>query len=232
MAAGKPLSIQTVMEEINKTLKLNLERMTTNRHSACAVGPPGIAGIPGRPGPRGRRGRKGSKGNTGSDGQQGAIGRPGHTGKQGRPGPLGPVGQKGAKGADGTPGPKGSPGIPGPQGMPGMKGDPGRSLRVPVTRISPANLTVSEKETATFYCSADGNPKPVVTWSRSGAVWTNRHVFDNSGQLMISATELSDIGKYTCSARNVMGADNSTAQLFVKGQFLVEVSNSDLSVCA
>ena len=52
------------------------------------------------------------------------------------------------------------------RGMMGLKGDPAESISLPVAIVSPKTQTVRENQSATFYCSAGGNPKPTVTWTK------------------------------------------------------------------
>ena len=85
------------------------------------------------------------------------MGSPGKSGKQGI---MGPVGMKGETGT------KGQKGDIGPAGMPGTKGEPGESISVPVVSVSPATKTVNETGSTSFQCSASGNPKPTVVWSK------------------------------------------------------------------
>ena len=51
-------------------------------------------------------------------------------------------------------------------GAPGPKGDAGESISAPEVIVSPSSLTVTQYQTATFYCSAGGYPKPSVFWSK------------------------------------------------------------------
>ena len=73
------------------------------------------------------------------------------SGKQGIMGPVGPKGDVGLKGQKGD---------MGPAGMPGAKGEPGESISAPVVAVSPKTLTVNEGGSASFECSASGNPTP------------------------------------------------------------------------
>ncbi|KAL9961761.1 hypothetical protein ACROYT_G030775 [Oculina patagonica] len=131
-----------------------------------------VAGPPGPKGNQGNRGRRGPKGTKGKKGTKGIMGTPGEPGKQGMKGDLG------------TPGIKGEKGNPGAPGHPGPKGEPGESISAPEVIVSPASLTVTQNQTATFYCSADGNPKPSVSWSKiSGTGMKNTAGPDNKLQI-------------------------------------------------
>jgi len=85
------------------------------------------------------------------------MGLPGKRGKQGIMGPVGLQGETGNKGEKGE---------IGPAGMPGTKGEPGKSISSPAVVVSPVTLTVNEGGTASFQCSASGNPEPALTWSK------------------------------------------------------------------
>ena len=150
----------------------------------------------GLPGPPGRRGRKGS---------QGIMGPPGRGGKQGILGPPGITGEKGIKGNIGPP------------GIPGIKGEPGESISAPKVTISPASqLTVKESNTAALFCSASGNPAPQLSWIRvDGSLPSNRFRVTSDGLMQIDDVRLEDAGKYKCTAHNILGKDENTANLVV-----------------
>ena len=140
--------------KISKHLLSQLSaHLCQSKSVTCSLGPPGT---PGGPGTKGARGRRGQKGRTGNKGDQGIIGSPGKSGKQGIVGPAGLMGE---------PGTKGEKGDIGPAGMPGRKGEPGESISSPAVVVSPVTLTVTEGGTASFYCSASGNPEPALMWS-------------------------------------------------------------------
>ena len=159
-------------------------------------------------GPKGSRGRRGSRGTTGRKGSRGIRGEPGPQGKQGM---IGPPGQKGEQGVQG---------VPGPKGISGAKGEPGESISPPAVVISPMTQTVKENQSAVFQCSVTGNPKPAVMWLKADSAPLNgRFSFLSDGRLKISHVALADAGKYTCSARNLLGTTNQTAEMIVEGKF-------------
>ena len=87
--------------------------------------------------------------------------------------------------------------------------------------VSPASLTVTQNQTATFYCSADGNPKPTVSWSKiSGTGLVNKDGQDN--KLQISTTGYNDSGSYVCKAANVLGQVQKVVKLFVEGKMSMD----------
>ena len=107
----------------------------------------------------------------------------------------------------------------GDPGHPGPKGEPGESISTPRVTISPASATVTKHQTAKFYCSAVGNPKPSISWSKlnsSDLVKVNRN--GQQDKLEIKNAAYIDSGKYACTARNVLGQDMRTVELFVEGE--------------
>ena len=108
-------------------------------------------------------------------------------------------------------------GAAGPQGMTGLKGEPGESISTPEVTVSPATQTVTENQTAIFYCSASGNPRPVVTWSKVDESLGEKILSTNDGKLEISSSSFNDTGNYICKASNVLGQDQEKTKLFVEG---------------
>ncbi|XP_078383112.1 uncharacterized protein LOC144665696 [Oculina patagonica] len=162
-----------------------------------------VAGPPGPKGNQGNRGKRGPKGTKGKKGTKGIMGTQGEPGKQGMKGDLG------------TPGIKGEKGNPGAPGHPGPKGEPGESISAPEVIVSPTLVTVTQNQTATVYCSANGNPKPKVSWSKiSGAGLVNTARQDN--KLQIRSAGYNDSGSYVCTATNVLGKSEKEVKLFVE----------------
>ena len=101
----------------------------------------------------------------------------------------------------------------------GLKGDPGESISTPEVTVSPATRTVTENQTATFYCSGSGNPEPMVSWMKvRGSLAEERtKINENSGSLEIRGTTYNDSGQYICTAVSVLGKDSLEVTLLVEG---------------
>ena len=64
--------------------------------------------------------------------------------------------------------------------------------------------------------SADGNPKPRVTWSKiSGVGQVNMNGHDNT--LQIKNVAYNDSGSYVCMATSILGKAQKTVKLTVEG---------------
>ena len=106
--------------------------------------------------------------------------------------------------------------VAGAPGHPGPTGDAGESISAPEVIVSPTSLTVTRNQIATFYCSADGNPKPSVSWSKtSGTGQGNKGGQGN--KLQIKNAGFNDSGNYVCTATNVFGQAKKVVKLFVQG---------------
>ena len=199
------------MLKINKLLSSGRLYLCQSKGGTCSSGPPGPPGPPGTKGHKGARGRRGHKGRTGNKGDQGIMGSPGKSGKQGI---------MGSAGLRGEPGTKGEKGDIGPAGMPGTKGEPGESISSPAVVVSPEMLTVNEGGSASFQCSASGNPEPAVGWSKL----ENRSEIIQStvagGKLQLNKVIGNDSGVYQCSATNILGDSRKVVRLTVNGKFL------------
>ena len=173
-----------------------------------------------RPGPRGntgRRGRPGSRGKPGLPGRPGPTGKPGPEGPPGKHGPIGLQGPMGVKGDLGVPGNPGPAGPACPPGKKGAKGEPGKSISAPSLLQRPAKKTTNESQTAIFKCTVDGNPLPQVTWSKlNSSLPVGRHVVQSSGALIVKDVRPDDEGVYSCTAKNLLGSVNASANLIVQ----------------
>jgi len=123
----------------------------------------------------------------------------------------------GIKGDVGIPADPGPVGPRGPPGMKGDKGDPGQSISAPSLLQSPVGMTVNESQTAILKCTADGNPRPKVTWSKlNSSLPVGRHVVESSGALIVKDVRPGDDGVYSCRAENLLGQVNASAKLTVQ----------------
>ena len=147
----------------------------------------------------------------------------GQRGKRGKPGPRGQKGDAGDAGMPGARGPKGMQGQRGPKGDVGPRGPPGLSIEKPTITSKPSNVTVKEGLMATFYCEAEGYPKPELRWMVHGKAVggndTRRKVIRSTGiGLQIDKVKQEDDGNIICVAENFLGKESSTAKLNVLGK--------------
>ena len=199
-----------IMIKINKLLSEGKLQLCQSKDATCASGPPGP---PGPPGPKGTRGRRGQKGRTGNKGDRGIMGSPGKSGKRGIMGPAGLKGETGTKGQKGD---------GGATGIPGTKGEPGQSISSPAVVVSPVTLTVNEGGSASFQCSASGNPEPAILWSKVGNQTEISQSSVSGGKLQLKHVTGNDSGLYQCSATNILGKDHTEAQLEVNSKYILK----------
>ena len=200
------------MLKLNKLLLVGRLQLCQSNDDRCSSGPPGLPGPPGPSGNRGARGRRGQKGKTGDKGDQGINGLPGRHGKQGIIGPMG------IKGEPGTNGIKGEKGDMGAGGMPGTKGEPGESISIPTVVVSPVTLTVNETQSASFQCSASGNPEPTVVWIKLDNQSEIAQSAVSGGMLLLENVTGNDAGVYKCLGINILGRNHALVQLVVNGK--------------
>ena len=194
--------------KINKLLLSGGLQLCQSKGITCSSGSPGP---PGPPGPKGARGRRGQKGRTGNKGDKGLMGSPGKSGKDGIMGPPGLNGETGLKGEKGD---------VGPTGMPGTKGEPGESISSPAVVVSPVTLAVNESRSASFQCSASGNPEPAVVWSKLDNQSEIIQSAVSGGTLQLNNVTGNDSGVYQCSATNILGTTLEVVRLTVNGKLL------------
>ncbi len=190
------LTAPEVRQLIKQEFGLLQNQVCAKDHTLCRTGPKGSRGRRGRPGPRGR---------------------PGSNGPPGKHGPIGPPGPMGIKGDVGEPGDRGPVGPRGPQGIKGDKGEPGRSISAPSLLQRPVGTTFNESQTGILKCTADGNPTPKVTWTKTNSsLPVGRHVVESSGALIVKDVKPGDEGVYSCRAENLLGQVNASAKLTVQ----------------
>lgn len=91
---------------------------------------------------------------------------------------------------------------------------------VPPTFVeSPKNQTIPKGHTASFPCTALGDPRPSITWYKSHDLVTSNaryHILANQTLVIYSATA-QDSGSLTCRAMNKAGTREAKAYLLVAG---------------
>ncbi len=91
----------------------------------------------------------------------------------------------------------------------------------PVLSVPHLEYTAVRGQPVSLECTADGQPKPEVTWHRERrpvVEGTHLRLFSN-GTLHITATQRSDAGIYTCSARNNAGRASHNVRLILQSEF-------------
>ena len=79
---------------------------------------------------------------------------------------------------------------------------------------------MNESGSATFQCSATGNPQPAVLWSKLPNKLQIRQSAVTGGILSLQNVKGSDAGVYKCSAANVLGQAHALGHLVVNGEFM------------
>ena len=102
--------------------------------------------------------------------------------------------------------------------------DPANILR------RPQNSTTEVGENSAFFCEAEGNPPPAITWTRG----KTDDVVGCGSQLVFCSAQLYDEGWYTCSSKNNVGPeDRASVYLEVTGKndyFLSAPKLSELGI--
>lgn len=92
----------------------------------------------------------------------------------------------------------------------------------PTFTARPLGITVGLNGFVSFDCSASGNPKPSVFWTKEGSqtlmfpnMTYDGHIqISNHGSLKVEGAQKEDAGYYICSALSVAGS--STARVFLQ----------------
>lgn len=87
--------------------------------------------------------------------------------------------------------------------------------------VKPKNVTTTPgDEGITLDCQADGDPQPIITWSRNGVFLglSTRHYLETSGKLVIRPVRTDDYGTYRCTAENKYGRISAEAEVVLNGK--------------
>ena len=95
-------------------------------------------------------------------------------------------------------------------------------LVAPIVTISPEpEQEVEYRKTATFNCTASGNPSPTISWKfasntlNSTSQRYNIIISGNSSTLVVRDLSRDDSGIYECHADNTLGSNSKTSKLIV-----------------
>ncbi|GFS46965.1 hemicentin-1 [Trichonephila inaurata madagascariensis] len=83
---------------------------------------------------------------------------------------------------------------------------------------APDTYEVIQAQPVVLQCSAEGSPSPTIAWEHNGIsidLYNPRYKVFPSGDLHISLTQSSDIGTYTCIAKNEAGSAVKNVDLIV-----------------
>ncbi|KAL9970388.1 hypothetical protein ACROYT_G022753 [Oculina patagonica] len=85
----------------------------------------------------------------------------------------------------------------------------------PSVTVDPQSKTVEEGGTATFTCSATGQPQPEVKWNKSDGSLPTSRTITHDGMLTVMNADVGDSGLYICTATNAVGSNSSGVTLKV-----------------
>ncbi|XP_056132043.1 hemicentin-1 [Lampris incognitus] len=102
----------------------------------------------------------------------------------------------------------------------------------PVLSVPRVEYTAVLGQPVSLECVADGQPQPDVTWqkeTRPVVEGTHIRVFAN-GSLIITSTQRSDAGIYTCTAKNLAGRASHDMRLVIHVPPMIPTGQPELSV--
>ncbi|TRZ02412.1 hypothetical protein DNTS_034467 [Danionella cerebrum] len=80
--------------------------------------------------------------------------------------------------------------------------------RSPTITVDPVETVIDAGSTVMLNCQAEGEPVPVIEWSRQGRplLGIERIITLNNGSLRLSSAQKEDTSEYECVARNLLGS--------------------------
>lgn len=88
--------------------------------------------------------------------------------------------------------------------------------------VSPVGSQITELAFVkiTLSCPTDGSPRPNITWRKDGVelVPGERYVVDDKGSLTITSALTDDSGTFTCTAKNIAGAEEVSSSIDILGR--------------
>lgn len=90
----------------------------------------------------------------------------------------------------------------------------------PTITVEPVNTVVDAGTTVVLNCQAEGEPSPVIEWSREGRPLLGSDHFSalSNGSLRISSAQKEHTAEYECVARNLLGSVLVSITLTVRGE--------------
>ncbi|XP_041098662.1 hemicentin-1 isoform X2 [Polyodon spathula] len=87
----------------------------------------------------------------------------------------------------------------------------------PVIKAGSSLVVVNVNQPALLPCEVEGSPSPTVTWRKDGSPISHEHRFEflSDGSLRIRAVQISDAGRYHCTASNPAGSEDRGIDLVV-----------------
>lgn len=90
----------------------------------------------------------------------------------------------------------------------------------PTIIVEPVETVVDAGTTLVLNCQAEGEPTPVIEWSRQGRPLLSNDRFStlSNGSLRVSSAQKEDTAEYECVARNLLGSVLVRVTLTVRGE--------------
>ncbi|XP_062904993.1 ADAMTS-like protein 1 [Mobula hypostoma] len=109
-------------------------------------------------------------------------------------------------------------------------GKPLASSTEVVADVGRTVLLASWTRSLTLRCEADGNPKPLISWTKNGQLlkYSQRVQILPDQALQILLPSESDVGVYNCTAINPIGLDSRSSIVAVTGKPIIKTSSHDL----
>ncbi|MGH0143069.1 UNVERIFIED_CONTAM: hypothetical protein FKN15_022424 [Acipenser sinensis] len=105
----------------------------------------------------------------------------------------------------------------------------------PVIKAGSSLVTANVNQPALLPCEVEGSPSPTVTWRKDGSPISHEHTrfeFLSDGSLRIRAAQISDTGRYHCTASNPAGSDHRGIDLVVHVAPLIHAGPVNVTVTA
>ncbi|KFM73053.1 Hemicentin-1, partial [Stegodyphus mimosarum] len=102
-----------------------------------------------------------------------------------------------------------------------------------IAELSPDKYETTQAHPVILQCSANGEPQPSISWEHNGVsldLYNPRFKVFPSGDLHISLTQSSDMGTYTCIAKNEAGSAMRNTDLIVLVPPVVTINGANTIV--